>query len=242
MRKLKDKDVFKVLENKDFCTKDNVLWKKVGLRMIFNVKQAPNSVTYKARLVAGGHTTHVENMDRYASTVKTENFRLLILLIVKWQLSALQGDVSTAYLNAMTKETIYANCGPEFAAYDKALVGKNVQVVKALYGLKTSGHEWYAELNDTMRSLGYQPAKGYSSVWYAYNMRTELYDYVAYHVDDFIVISDRPDLFEDRLKEIYDITGNVLPTFHLGMDLNVIDDFHWRISSNGNRQIGRAHV
>ena len=117
------------------------------------------------------------------------------------------------------------------AAYDKELVGMSLQIVKALYGLKTSGHEWYAELNDTMRTLGYQSARGDSSVWYVFNPRTELYDYVAYHVDDFIVISDRPDLFIDRLKEIYDITGNVLPTFHLGMDLQVINHYHWRISS-----------
>jgi hypothetical protein len=43
-----------------------------------------------------------------------------------------------AYLNVPCQDKVYTICGPEFRYYE----GKIGVIVKALYGLKTSGYVW----------------------------------------------------------------------------------------------------
>jgi len=127
--------------------------------MIFNIK---NNLTYKARLVGGGHVTNANGFDTYASTVHTENVRLIMYLIVKFWLSTLIGDVSTAYLNAFTKEKIWSRAGPEFGE----LAGCIVIIRKALYGLKSSARAWYFALCDVLRDMGFTKSRIDGSFWY----------------------------------------------------------------------------
>jgi len=47
----------------------------------------------------------------------------------------LTADVGNAYLNADTREKVYTTAGKEFGAR----AGQTVLIVRALYGLKTSG-------------------------------------------------------------------------------------------------------
>ena len=67
----------------------------------------------------------------------------------------LSGDIGSGYLNADTKEKIYKILGEEFGT--KA--GLKVVVMKALYGLKTSGNAFFMHLCDSMRKLGFKQSR-----------------------------------------------------------------------------------
>ena len=226
MDSLKAMNVFKIVEDDYTTLSKSEGWQKARLRMIFTVKFDGR---HKARLVIGGHTTDASQFDRYASTVRTENFRLLFVLLLKENLSILSGDIGTAYLNAYTEEKVWTTAGPEFGSKDK---GKRVIIVKALYGLKTSAHAWQAELNDTLRSMGFLPSRSDSSVLYRLADDGSGYEYIAHHVDDFVVVSTEPEKWVARLEEKYKITGKQVPDFHLGQDVTPVDTTSWNISAS----------
>ena len=55
------------------------------------------------------------------------------------------GDIGNAYLEAYTKEKVYCIAGPEFGD----LAGHTLVIVKALYGLRTSGARYHERFADT---------------------------------------------------------------------------------------------
>jgi hypothetical protein len=55
-------------------------------------------------------------------------------------------DIGNVYLNADTKQKVYTTAGPEFEA---ELEGRQVIIIKALYGLKSIGAAWRAHLANT---------------------------------------------------------------------------------------------
>ena len=61
-----------------------------------------------------GHVKDVSFYKTYATNVRTENFRLMFLVMVLNTLDILSGDISTAYLNALTEEKIYIHSIPKF--------------------------------------------------------------------------------------------------------------------------------
>ena len=63
-------------------------------------------------------------------------------------------DVDAAYLNASLKEDIYMcqlKCFKEPGQEDKV-----IHLKWAIYGLRQSGREWYADLMDTLTSVGFK--------------------------------------------------------------------------------------
>ena len=80
--------------------------------------------------------TDASMYDCYASTIRTENTRLLFYLLALNQCTLIAGDIGNAYVNAFTKEKIFSRAGIEFGP--KA--GVQVIIRKALYGLKTSAN------------------------------------------------------------------------------------------------------
>ena len=113
------------------------------------------------------------------------------------------GDIGNAYLNAYTEERIWSKAGPEFG--EKA--GQIVLVVKALYGLKTSAAAWWQCFADKLRSMGFNSSRADSNVWL--KKRTDTngncigYDYIACHVDDFIILVDSPEQYMAELCKEY---------------------------------------
>jgi hypothetical protein len=57
---------------------------------------------------------------------------------------------------------VYTTAGPEFGA---ELEGKPVLIVRALYGLKSSGVAWCSHLMDTLRKLGFKSSLADPDVW-----------------------------------------------------------------------------
>jgi Reverse transcriptase (RNA-dependent DNA polymerase) len=91
-------------------------------------------------------------------------------------------------------------------------------VVKALYGLKSSGARWWEVLADVLRQMGFEPSKADRDIW----MRRvgDLYEYIVVYVDDLAIASKTP---ADIVKELETRYGFLLKgtgptTFHLGTD------------------------
>ena len=94
--------------------------------------------THKARFVAGGHLTDPPKESVYSSIVSRENVRLFFLIAALNDLDVLASDVQNVYLNAGTKEQNWFVAGLEFGLNN---VGKPLQIVKALYGLRSDHQE-----------------------------------------------------------------------------------------------------
>ena len=91
----------------------------------------------------------------YSGVTSLGGIRLMIFLAEYNQMEAWGTDISSAYLNAFTKEKLFVKAGPEFGDQE----GHILLVEKALYGLRTSGVRWHERLADCLRGMGFFPCK-----------------------------------------------------------------------------------
>jgi Reverse transcriptase (RNA-dependent DNA polymerase) len=104
------------------------------------------------------------------------------------------GDVSSAYLEAYTQEKVCFIAGPNFGP----LEGHLLVIVRALYGLRTSGARWNDRYADVMRIIGFYSFKADPDVWMT-DCGTH-YAYVLVYTDDLMFIGKKPQAFFDSLK------------------------------------------
>jgi hypothetical protein len=206
---------FKILEADE---KVPVGSKFIPLHMIFDVKM---DLTRKARLVAGGHTTDPPpSVNTYSSVVSRESVRIAFLIAALNDLNILAADIGNAYLNAPCRERLYTTAGPEFGSD----VGKQVVIVRALYGLRTSGASWHAQLATTMQRLGFTPCMADRDVWMRPAVKPDgfkYYEYVLLYVDDTLVVSHEPMKIMEAIKQDYRLKDDLVeePTRYLGADI-----------------------
>ena len=124
-------------------------YKKITCHMNFEIKM---DLRQKARYVAGGHLTDPPTSMTYSTVVSRESVRIAFLLAALNNLEILAGDIQNAYLNAPTSEKLYFVGGKEW----KADEGKNILIVQALYGLKSSALQWQNHLANILNNnLGF---------------------------------------------------------------------------------------
>ena len=205
--------VFNIVDrNHNFDPREG--WQYAPMRTIFTIK---HDLRHKARAVLLGHITDASEYDTYAATVRTENVRLTMLLSAINGDTPIDGDVSTAYLFAYTKEKIYTTCGPEFGQYQ----GKRAIIVKALYGTKSAANAWWQDLSNSLRSLSFTPSKIDPSFWWKLHPSSDRYQYLIHHVDDFNTIGPTSKETVKLLKQSYTITGDdEVPSFYLGTSIS----------------------
>ncbi len=124
-------------------------------------------------------------------------------------------DVGNAYLEAYTKEKLYIIAGSEFG--DRQ--GHVLVIVKALYGLRTSGARFHEKFADTLHDMGFFPCKADQDVWMK-DCGTH-YEYVCVWVDDLAVMMKDPSLFFEGLRlRNYKLKGVGDIHYHLGGDFS----------------------
>jgi Reverse transcriptase (RNA-dependent DNA polymerase) len=162
------------------------------MQMIYDAKHDGRQ---RAHFVAGGHTTNSDGSVSYSSVVSLQTLRLTLLLGELNRLIVKVGDVTSAYLMAFTKELIFFKAGPEFGAKARHLM----VVLKALYGLQSSGKSWHDLLFDTLIKMGFKPSKADPDIWMRDN--GECYEYLCSYVDDLTAIMKDPQAFFDELEK-----------------------------------------
>ena len=86
----------------------------------------------------------------YSSVVGREIVRIALTIAALNDLQVKAGDVMNTYVIAPCSENIWTVLGKEFGKYQ----GKKAIIVRALYGLKSSGAAFHAHLADCMISMG----------------------------------------------------------------------------------------
>ena len=186
-------------------------YKQITVHLVFDVK---HDGRHKARLVAGGHLTDDPIESVYSSVVSLRSLRLVIFLAELNQLELWGADVGNAYLEAFTKEKVCFVAGDGFGA----LKGHTLIIVKALYGLKSSGLRWHERFADTLREMGFEVSKADPDVWMRLN--NKVWEYIAVYVDDLCIAAKNPQEICDTLtqKYKYKLKGVGTLSFHLGCD------------------------
>ena len=184
-------------------------YQKIRVHFVYAVK---HDLRHKARLVAGGHMTEPPKESVYSGVVSLRSMRLALLIGEINGLEAMVGDIGNAYLEAYTKEKVYFIAGKEFGE----LEGHTLIIVKALYGLRTSGARFHERLADTLRDMGFFPSRADPDLWI--RDAGDCYEYVCVYVDDLMAIMKAPQKFFDELAEKYKyiLKGVGIPEYHLG--------------------------
>lgn len=195
--------------------------KWIPFHMIFDVKM---DLTRKARFVAGGHWTDASTQLTYSSVVTRESVRLAFLIAALNELEILSADIGNAYLQAPVHEKVHTTAGPEFGPQYQ---GKTVIIVRAMYGLKSSGTALHAQLSSTFKSMNFTPCLAVPDVWLRAACKTngeEYYEYILVYIDDLLVLSHMPrDIMNTiqisyRLKDTPEPPKDIPWCHHQGME------------------------
>ena len=212
-------------------------FKEISCHLIFDVKS--DTLQRKARFVAGGHLTDPPKDSTYSSVVSRDSVRLFFLLAALNDLDVLACDIQNAYINAETKEKVWFR--PDDDALGANNKGKVVVIVRALYGLKSSGARFREHLAQSLRDIGFKGCKADPDVWLREAVKpdgTKIYEYVLCYVDDCIFQGLDPKAFMDRLGKVYTLKeGSVKePDAYLGADISKMvmsnGDVAWALSSD----------
>jgi Reverse transcriptase (RNA-dependent DNA polymerase) len=163
--------------------------------------------------VAGGHKTDTPIGSIYSGVVSLEGIRIVTLIAEMNNMELWATDVGNAYLESYTEEKVCFIAGPELGA----LEGSLMIIVKALYGLKSSGKRWHERLFDVLLSLGFTPIKAEEDIWI--KDMGDHYNYIAVYVDDMMIVSKDPKWIIKGLEAVpFSLKGTRLITYHLGCD------------------------
>jgi hypothetical protein len=81
---------------------------------------------------------------------------------------------------------------PHRLEFGQQYQGRIVVIVKAVYGLKSSGAAWHNMLSSTLHDLGFKSSLADADVWMMPNVKLKgeyYYDYIFVYVDDLLVLS-----------------------------------------------------
>ena len=116
--------------------------------------------------------------------------RIMLTYAALHDLPVLTADIRNAYLQAPTSEKHYVICGKEFGLENE---GKRAIIVRALYGGKAAGRDFWHHLRSCMEHLGFKSKAGDPDVWMRPATRADgaaTYEYVLLYTDDCLVVAD----------------------------------------------------
>ena len=142
---------------------------------------------YKARLVIKGFLQRygIDYDETYAPVMKYTSLRLLLTLAAIYDWEIQQFDVVSAFLNAELKEEVYMEQPEGFQV--KGEETKVLRLVKALYGLKQAPHEWNGDIDNYLRSIGFERCESDTCVYY-WEAKNGMRIYLGLFVDDALVL------------------------------------------------------
>ena len=153
--------------------------------------------TLKIRLVAGVYKTALPSSITYFSVVSRESVRLEFIISSLKDLDICACNIGNAYLSSPCRYKLWTEEGSEFGS-EKGYV---FLIVRALYGLKSSGADWISKLAETLNSMGYRSTESDLGVCIKretiYN-GTAYYNYMFVYVDDVLHLTKNAQ--EDMLK------------------------------------------
>ena len=191
---------------------------KINVRLMFDVKPSGKQ---KGRLVARGDLTPEPDEAVYSLVASIHSLCTIILLSELNKLHLWQGNVGNAYLESYTQEKVYFIVGPEFVP----IHGHTMKIIKALYGLHSSGLHFHEHLSTVLQDFGFTHLYADPDVWMHEGKHP--YEYIFIYVDDLIVAMMDPKIFFDQLQAPpvnFNLKGVGPANYHIGGDRFCDDD------------------
>ncbi len=121
--------------------------------LVFDIRM---TMVRRARWVKDGHKTPEPDLCTYAGVVSRETVRIAFTYAALNGLPICAADVQNAYLQALSYEKHYIVCGPEFGLES---VGRIALIIRALYGGKSAGADYWRHVRTTVQELGFTSCK-----------------------------------------------------------------------------------
>ena len=106
--------------------------------------------------------------------------------------------MSNAYVNADTSHKVYV---PVARTKFGILTGQMNVIKRALYGLSSSGADWYRHFLTILRSIGFTPTRFDRDVCIKLDDSCDHYEYICTYVDYFMIASKAPENIMDLVKK-----------------------------------------
>ncbi|SGY14503.1 BQ5605_C010g06209 [Microbotryum silenes-dioicae] len=178
---LNDYGVFQIVESCELPAGEILL--RSG--WVFRTKrnQHGDITDHKARLVAHGCAQRpgFDFKKTYAPVVKFMSIRALIALAAANGYHVHQADVNKAYLHGKLDKPLYMRVPQGIN-----LPGKILKLSKSIYRLRQAGTIWNAEIDSTLRSLGYVPTR--SDICIYRRKHNGHLHYIALYVNDLLLV------------------------------------------------------
>ena len=123
--------------------------------------------------------------DIFSPVVKHSSIRLLLACVAMLDLELEQLDVKIAFLHRSLDEIIYMRQPLGFIR--KGDENKVFLLLKSLYGLKQSPHQWYKRFDDFMMVEEFHRSKFDSCVYFKKTRNANII-YLLLYVDDMLII------------------------------------------------------
>ena len=157
--------------------------KCISTRWVCTLKETPDGVTPKARLVARGFEDfHNKDIPKDSPTCAIESLRTVLAVVSQKRWSIHTMDIKTAFLQgAELSRTIYLR--PPSEAHTQGTVWK---LQKCVYGLADASLFWYKRVCQVMSDTGANVSLVEPAVFYWVDSDGQIQGILACHVDDFI--------------------------------------------------------
>jgi len=213
------KVTFDILDNSESLPPG---WSRPSGHMVFDVRM---TLERKARWVKDGHRTPEPDNSTYAGVVSRESVRIALTYAALNSLDVCACDIQNAYLQSPSSEKHYIICGPEFGLEN---VGKRAKIIRALYGGKSAGADYWHHVRSAMEEMGFISCKADPDVWFRPSTKedgTNYYQYVLLYTDDILAIMEKPETFiREELSNKFVVKPNSIgkPTQYLGNKVSYI--------------------
>jgi hypothetical protein len=144
--------------------------------------------TYKARLVARGHsqTFGIDYDETFALVAKMSMVRTLVSCAANFGRPLHQLDVKNTFLHGDLQEEVYMEIPPGYSKLE--MVGKVCRLNNSLYGLKKSPRAWFDRFRCALCGMGLKQCNGEHTV-FCKNLKRKI-AVLAVYVDDIIITGD----------------------------------------------------
>ena len=144
----------------------------------------------------------------------------MLLIAALNELDIQAADIENAYLTAPYREKVWTIGGKEFGHNQ----GRVFKVIRALYGLKSSGAAFRAHLAEKLDGIGFRLSFSDPDVWMRPATKAdgeEYYEYILVYIDDILCISKDPMRPMEQIASSLRFKNDKIepPEFYLGARL-----------------------
>ena len=189
---------------------------------------------FKARLVAKRFTQRkgIDYNEIFSPVVKFKTIRLMLAIVVQFNLELEQLDVKTAFLHGDLEEKIYMS---QPAGYVDSINPNHVCLLKkSLYGLKQSPRQWYKRFDNFVIDIGFVRSKFDSCCYMLFSDSIPVY--LLLYVDDMLLISKS----KPKIDELKRILSSEFDMKDLGKAKKILGMFIERNRDNGSLKIHQS--